>query len=171
MPAHDNAYKNIFSHRQVVADLLTGFVGEDWVRAVDLDTLDKCNGSYVSDDLRDRQDDIVWRVRRGDEVAYVYLLLEFQSSADAWMALRIMVYVGLLYQDMIKAGEVAAPGRLPAVFPIVIYNPPWQTTSPASGGAGCAGGAAGRIDVLRCIYKIAHEGSSHERSNLYFPGR
>ncbi len=62
-----------FSHRQVVADLLTGFVGEDWVHAVDLDTLDKCNGSYVSDDLRDRQDDIVWRVRRGDEVAYVYV--------------------------------------------------------------------------------------------------
>jgi hypothetical protein len=55
-------------------------------------------------------------------VAYVHLLLEFQSSADAWMALRIMVYVGLLYQDLIKAGEVAAPGRLPAVPPIVIYN-------------------------------------------------
>jgi predicted transposase YdaD len=71
MPAHDNAYKNIFSHPQVVADLLTGFVDEDWVRAVDLATLDKCSGSYVSDDLRDRQDDIVWRVRRGDEVAYV----------------------------------------------------------------------------------------------------
>lgn len=122
MPTHDNAYKNIFSHRQVVADLLTGFVAEDWVHAVDLGTLDKCSGSYVSDDLRDRQDDVVWRVRRGDEVAYVYLLLEFQSSADAWMALRVMVYVGLLYQDLIKAGEAAAPGRLPAVFPIVIYN-------------------------------------------------
>ena len=122
MPAHDNAYKNLFSHPQVVADLLTGFVAEDWVRAVDLGTLDKCNGSYVSDDLRDRQDDIVWRVRRGDELAYVYLLLEFQSSADAWMALRVMVYVGLLYQDLIKTGEAAAPGRLPAVFPIVIYN-------------------------------------------------
>ena len=122
MPAHDNAYKNLFSHPQVVADLLTGFVAEDWVRAVDLGTLDKCNGSYVSDDLRDRQDDIVWRVRRGDELAYVYLLLEFQSSADTWMALRVMVYVGLLYQDLIKTGEAAAPGRLPAVFPIVIYN-------------------------------------------------
>jgi hypothetical protein len=82
MPAHDNAYKNIFSHPQVVADLLTGFVAQEWVHAVDLTTLDKCNGSYVSDDLRDRQDDLVWRVRRGDEVAYVYLLLEFQSSAD-----------------------------------------------------------------------------------------
>ena len=120
--AHDNAYKNIFSHPQVVADLLTGFVGEDWVRAVDLATLDRRNGSYVSDDLRDRQDDLVWRVRRGDEVAYVYLLLEFQSSADPWMALRLMVYMGLLYQDLIKAGEASSPGRLPAVFPIVIYN-------------------------------------------------
>ena len=55
----------------MVADLLTGFVAEDWVHAVDLGTLDKCSGSYVSDDLRDRQDDVVWRVRRGDEVAYV----------------------------------------------------------------------------------------------------
>ena len=128
MPApHDNAYKNIFSHPQVVADLLTGFVAQDWVHAVDLGTLDKRSGSYVSDDLRDRQDDLVWRVCRGDEVAYVYLLLEFQSSADPWMALRVMVYVGLLYQDLIKAGEASAPGRLPAVFPIVIYNgdPAW----------------------------------------------
>jgi predicted transposase/invertase (TIGR01784 family) len=127
MPAHDNAYKNIFSHPQVVADLLTGFVAQEWVHAVDLTTLDKCNGSYVSDDLRDRQDDLVWRVRRGDEVAYVYLLLEFQSSADVWMALRVMVYVGLLYQDLIKTGVASSPGQLPAVFPIVIYNgdPAW----------------------------------------------
>jgi hypothetical protein len=33
-----------------------------------------------------------------------------------------MVYVGLLYQDLIKTGEASSPGQLPAVFPIVIYN-------------------------------------------------
>ena len=49
-------------------------------------------------------------------------LVEFQSNADAWMALRIMVYAALLCPDLIKAGEVAAPGRLPAVFRIVICN-------------------------------------------------
>ena len=106
MTTHDNAYKNIFSHRQVVADLLTGFVNEDWVRAVDLSTLDRRSGSFVSDDLRDREDDLIWRVRRGDEVAYVYLLLEFQSRADPWMALRLMVYIGMLYQELVKTGEV-----------------------------------------------------------------
>jgi predicted transposase/invertase (TIGR01784 family) len=111
MTTHDNAYKNIFSHRQVVADLLTGFVNEDWVRAVDLSTLDRRSGSFISDDLRDREDDLIWRVRRGDEMAYVYLLLEFQSRADPWMALRLMVYIGMLYQELIKTGEVAVSGR------------------------------------------------------------
>jgi hypothetical protein len=54
--------------------------------------------------------------------AACYLLLEFQSRVDRYMALRMMVYVGLLYQDLIKRGEVLADGRLPPVLPIVLYN-------------------------------------------------
>jgi hypothetical protein len=38
------------------------------------------------------------------------------------MALRIMVYTGLLYQDLIKSGSVSSPRKLPPVFPVVIYN-------------------------------------------------
>ena len=38
------------------------------------------------------------------------------------MAVRIMTYVGRLYQDLIKRREVVAPDRLPPVFPAVIYN-------------------------------------------------
>lgn len=127
MAEHDNAYKSLFSHPPVVEDFLRGFVHEDWVAEVDFATLEKMSGSYVTDDLRDREDDIVWRVRCNGEWLYVYLLLEFQSSNDPWMALRILVYTGLLYQDLIKRGEVIAPGQLPPVFPAVIYNglPRW----------------------------------------------
>ena len=38
------------------------------------------------------------------------------------MALRMMVYIGLLYQDLIKRGDVLADGRLPPILPIVLYN-------------------------------------------------
>ncbi|OOC10173.1 hypothetical protein B1A74_07100 [Thioalkalivibrio halophilus] len=62
---HDNSYKLLFSHPEMVRDLLTGFVREDWVRELDFSTLEKVNGSYVTDELRDREDDIVWRVRWG----------------------------------------------------------------------------------------------------------
>lgn len=43
------------------------------------------------------------------------------------MALRIMVYTGLLYQDLIKSGEIGSKQKLPAVFPLVLYNGrrPW----------------------------------------------
>ena len=85
-------------------------------------TLEKVNGSYVSDDLRQRADDIVWRVRWGDDWLYVYLLIEFQSTVDPWMAVRIMTYVGLLYQDLIEGKQVPAKGKLPPVLPIVLYN-------------------------------------------------
>jgi len=30
---HDHSYKNLFSHPEMFADLLRGFVHEEWVRA------------------------------------------------------------------------------------------------------------------------------------------
>jgi predicted transposase/invertase (TIGR01784 family) len=53
---------------------------------------------------------------------YIYLLIEFQSRVDPHMALRIMVYTGLLYQDLLKSGAIPQAHKLPPVFPIVIYN-------------------------------------------------
>ena len=142
MPAHDNAYKNFFSHPQTVQDLLRGFVGEDWVELLDFDTLEKVNGSYVTDDLRDKEDDLIWRIRmKGNEHGkdtdwiYVYLLLEFQSRVDKFMAVRVMTYIGLLYQDLIKSKKIKGQGKgkgknqkLPPVFPLVLYNglKPWR---------------------------------------------
>ena len=93
----------LFSHAKMVEDLLRGFVPQSWVQALDFSTLEKVNASYVTDDLRDRHDDVVWRVRFQDHWLYVYLLLEFQSTVDRFMAVRILSYTGLLYQDLIRS--------------------------------------------------------------------
>lgn len=119
---HDHSYKLLFSHSDMVADLLRGFVREEWVKQLDFSTLEKVSGSYVSDDLREREDDIIWRVRWGKNWLYVYLLLEFQSTVDWFMAVRIMTYVGLLYQDLIKSESICTGERLPPVLPVVLYN-------------------------------------------------
>ena len=109
---HDSGYKLLFSHPEMVADLLSGFVAECWIGELDFSTLEKQSGSYVSDDLRPRAEDVVWRVRWRDRWLYVYLLLEFQSEVDPFMAVRLLVYVGLLYQDLIRAKQFS-PGRTP----------------------------------------------------------
>jgi hypothetical protein len=106
----------------MVRDLLDGFVREDWLAQLDYASLERVSCHYVTDDLRARADDVVWRVRWGERGIYIYLLLEFQSTIDPSMALRILTYVGLLYQDLIKAGRYPGEGPLPAVLPIVLYN-------------------------------------------------
>jgi len=122
MGDQDHSYKQIFSHPQMVADLLRGFVPEAWIDQVDFTTLEKVSGSYVTDDLREREDDVIWRVRWGAEWLYVYLLLEFQSTVDRFMAVRIMVYLGLLYQDLLKPQAIDPPRPAAPVLPIVLYN-------------------------------------------------
>ena len=122
MDEHDTIYKLLFAHDRMIQDLLVGFLPDKWVAALDLESLEKMNGSYVTDDLRGRHGDAVWRIRWGEEWLYVYLLLEFQSSVDRFMALRIMVYTGLLHQDLIRRGELGADRKLPSVLPVVLYN-------------------------------------------------
>jgi len=124
---HDLGYRFLFSTPELVRDLVMGFIPDDWLRSLDYSTLERVNASYVSDSLRARSDDVVWRVRAGGEWVYLYLLFEFQSHVDQHMALRMMVYTGLLYQDLVKGGQGLPHGRLPPVLPIVLYNGfrPW----------------------------------------------
>lgn len=123
MPTHDQGYKSLFSHAQMVRDLLLGFVPQNWVKDLDFSTLEKYNDSFISDDLNERFDDVIWRIRFRGQWLYVYLIIEFQSKPDAFMAVRLLTYIGLLYQDLIKADEtIRKRKRLPPVFPLVLYN-------------------------------------------------
>ena len=125
---HDAAYKGLFSYRRMVEDLLRGFVAPEWSDALDFSTLEKLPAEYVSEDLRRRHGDVVWRVRFRDKTwLYLLVMLEFQSTADRYMAVRILVYTGLLYQDLIRRGALGDGGRLPPVLPVVLYNgrPGW----------------------------------------------
>jgi len=130
MAGNDPYYRLFFSHPRMVEDLLRGFVHEDWVSRLDFGTLERVNGSFVSEDLQDRRNDVVWRLRwREDEGwFYVYLLLEFQSTPEPFMAVRLLVYVGLLLQELIRTQGFKAKDRLPPILPVVFYNGrrPWR---------------------------------------------
>jgi hypothetical protein len=78
-----------------------------------------------------REGDLVWRIpRRDGGDAYVMLWLEFQSKTDSWMALRMLVYAGLLWQHLVREQRLLPDGRLPPILPIVLYNgdPRWPAS-------------------------------------------
>ncbi len=122
MVQHDETLKNLFSHPEMVSDLLRGFVREEWVRRLDFSTLEKVNTRFVTDQADSREGDITWKVRWGDTWLFILILIEFQSQPDRWMSLRMLAYVSLLYQDLIKQKQIKAHDRLPPVLPIALYN-------------------------------------------------
>ena len=119
---NDASYKLLFSYPELVRDLVMGFIPDEWLHSLDYTTLEQVSGSYITDDLRHRADDVVWRVKAGEEWLYLYILIEFQSKVDPWMAVRMMSYVGLLYQDLIRKKQVLPHRKLPPILPIVLYN-------------------------------------------------
>ena len=100
-------------------DLVLGFIPDEWLHGLNYDTLEKLPGSYVTDDFRHRADDVVWRVKVEDSWVYLYILIEFQSNIDPFMAVRMMVYVGLLYKDLIKRDETLPNKHLPPLKNLV----------------------------------------------------
>jgi predicted transposase/invertase (TIGR01784 family) len=120
---HDLSYRSLFSHPRLVEELVRGFVEEPWVEKLDFKTLNRVNVSYVAPELRRREGDLLWKLRLQDgSPLYVYLLIEHQSRVDRFMAVRLMAYIALLYQDLVKEGELTPDGKLPLVIPLVLYN-------------------------------------------------
>ncbi len=128
MADHDALYPRLFSHAGMVAELLRDFVAEPWLNDLDLTAMERVNAKFHAESGDRREGDLVWRIpMRDGSDAYLLLLLEFQSVPEHWMALRVMVYVGLLWQQLIREKRLPADGRLPPVLPIVVFNgdPRW----------------------------------------------
>lgn len=128
MTDHDSLYHRLFAHPGMVAQLLRDFIEEPWVQDLDLTAMERFNAKFHADSGERRDGDMVWRIPvKGGADLYLLLLLEFQSTPERWMALRVAVYVGLLYQHLVKENLLPPGGRLPPVLPMVLYNgdPRW----------------------------------------------
>jgi hypothetical protein len=120
MTDHDPGYKRLFSHPEMMRDLLIGFVREPWIADLDFTTLEKYPGEFTDDRLRQRRNDVIWRVRWGPDWLYLYVLLEFQSGVHPFMAARLSTYLDLLYllidEGAYRDAELAAMRNLAAAL-------------------------------------------------------
>ena len=66
----------------------------------------RVNASYVSEKERQCHDDMVWRLKVGQQWVWVYLLLEFQSEPDTWMAPRANIAEIDSINDILEANAM-----------------------------------------------------------------
>ncbi len=92
-----------------------------WQAIVDLDTLVLASGSHVTTELKKLHTDILYRVDLRDPdtpgaSAYLYTIVEHQSTPDPAMAVRLLQYkASLLRQHMQEAS-------LPPIHTMVFYH-------------------------------------------------
>jgi len=123
MADHDGLYNLLFDHPDVVAELLREFLAGPWLDDLDLDGMTRENVKFHAAAGDRREGDMIWRIpRRDGGDTYLMLLLEFQSTSDRWMVLRVLVYAGLLWQHLVNEKRLPPDGRLPAILPVVLYN-------------------------------------------------
>jgi hypothetical protein len=129
---HDTSYRELFSHPQLVEMMLRDFVGQELTGPLRFDQMERIATSFTSDSMLRRESDMLWKIPRdGEDLAplYLFVLLEFQSSVDPSMPLRLLMYVTMFYEHLYKQDtSVARINGLPPILPVVIYNglQPWS---------------------------------------------
>ncbi len=115
---HDLLFRKFFSDISVVTDFLDIHLPPALREKCDLDTLAITSGSFVTDDMRNRRSDILYRLQTTAGPGYIYCLIEHQSSADAHMAFRLLRYSMDAMQLHVDQGNKG----LPLVIPLLFYH-------------------------------------------------
>ncbi len=128
MNIHDSGYKKLFSNRTIFRQLIETFVNQEWVHSLDFDTCEPLDKSFISEHYKETESDLIYKIQFQDREVYIYILIEFQSTVDPFMALRVLNYITNFYMDFLVNNS--GVNKLPAVFPIVLYNgsTPWTAS-------------------------------------------
>ena len=127
----DEIFKKIMGEQVAAREFLEYYLPKGFKELVDLSDIRIEKETYVTEDLRERLSDVVYSVFLKDsgndkgKRAFVYTLIEHQSSSDYWISFRLWQYCLLLCErhkprkgDKVKKGENP---KLPLICPIVVY--------------------------------------------------
>ena len=119
MGKYDEAYKYLFSNKTIFKELIECFVKEDFVKDIDFKQIELVDKSFVTDDFLKRESDVIYKLKINDAEAYIYILLEFQSTVDKSIPVRMLLYLIQFYDLLLRNSQ---KGKLPNVFPVMMYN-------------------------------------------------
>ena len=102
---HDAIFRQMLTQKEVARDFLQLYLPAQFLSICDLNTLQLASGSFIEEDLRSSDSDILYSLQTRHGAGYIYALIEHQSSPDKLMAFRLMRY-------MLQAGSTEKPGPL-----------------------------------------------------------
>jgi predicted transposase YdaD len=129
---HDHLFRLAFSNPENALGIFRAVLPPGLMSAIDPASLELEEGSFVDEDLRRQETDLLFRARlHGGRAIKIYVLVEHQSSVDPLMPFRLLRYV-VSVQDRWRRNSDEAVRCLPAVIPIVFFHGPDPWSGPRS---------------------------------------
>lgn len=124
---HDRLFKSSMTDLIFAKNFLQRHLPEKIKSLIDFNSLSLSKNSYVSNNLEERNSDILFKVNFMGKMAYIYLLCEHQSTMDPLMSFRLWYYIMCIWFDHLKQTKDTT---LPLIIPIVFYHGEEPYTAP-----------------------------------------
>ena len=125
---HDTRLKELFKNKDAFISLLKDCIKAEWINDLDEDSLKPSNHSFILQDFKKKEADIVYEatLNNGKEKVIFYVLLELQRKVDYRMPYRLLLYIVEILRYYYNNADVNARKRknfkFPAVFSIIFFN-------------------------------------------------
>ena len=124
---HDSLFRAVFSDPAEAAGFLRAHLPESLNAELRWSAVALQNTSFVDDELRRSESDLLFAIRhRSGRPAWLYVLVEHQSTAEHWMRLRLHRYCSRIWERDRKRYPKAR--QLRPIVPLVFYHGarPWN---------------------------------------------
>jgi predicted transposase/invertase (TIGR01784 family) len=126
---HDALFKAAFEKPEHAAGIFRSLLPQALVEAIAWNTVQGEPGSFIDPELAGRHSDLLFSVQLEGGRAFLYLLLEHQSTSDPDMPLRTLVYLVRIWERFRKEHETEP---LPPIIPALVSHAPGGWTAPRS---------------------------------------
>ena len=133
---HDRIIRWLLEEQEFVRGLID-IIDDSIVAHLDFKKLTPVNRSYIPDNLREQESDIVFTVpflsSEETEELLIYILIEHQSTVDVTMASRVMFYMTQIWdvqrREWDSKNRPKSQWRYRPIIPIVLYtgDQKWKT--------------------------------------------
>ena len=135
----DRSTRWLFQFRENVEGLIR-IIAPELAASIDFDRLTALNRTFISEELREQESDIVYQVpfqgAAATEELIIYILIEHQSTVDPTMGFRVLSYMMQLWLEQQQDWEARklslGERRLSMVLPIIFYTGRQEWGAPLS---------------------------------------
>ena len=116
---HDLFFRQAMQDKRVAIDFLKAYLPGDLCSRVDFNRLTLQPRSQINALRKESIVDVLFKTKIDDKEAYLYLLVEHQSSGDPLMSFRVLEYTVNAIREHLKTHQSKT---IPLVYPLVVYH-------------------------------------------------